>query len=212
MIAIIDSGVANLRSVQKGFECVEADARIVEDPLTLRDASGIVLPGVGAFADGISKLRGGGFVEPLLRAIEEGKPVLGICLGLHVLFSESEEFGHHAGLNVIKGRVVRFTDVAVSGNGNSVRPRLKIPHMGWNRIRIEQQAPIFKGIPDGGFFYFVHSYYVQPEDESVIAATTEYGLRFTSVLWRDNLFACQFHPEKSQALGLQLLKNFASLT
>jgi glutamine amidotransferase len=212
MIAIIDSGVANLRSVQKGFECVEADARIVEDPLTLRDASGIVLPGVGAFADGISKLRGGGFVEPLLRAIEEGKPVLGICLGLHVLFSESEEFGHHAGLNVIKGRVVRFTDVAVSGNGSGVHPRLKIPHMGWNRIRIEQQAPIFKGIPDGGFFYFVHSYYVQPEDESVIAATTEYGLRFTSVLWRDNLFACQFHPEKSQALGLQLLKNFASLT
>ncbi len=212
MIAIIDSGIANLRSVQKGFERVEADARIVEDPLALRDASAIVLPGVGAFADGISKLRDGGFIEPLHRAIEQGKPVLGICLGLHFLFSESEEFGHHAGLNVIKGRVVRFTDVAVSGNGNSLHSRLKIPHMGWNRIRIEQQAPIFKGIPDGGFFYFVHSYYVQPEDESVIAATTEYGLRFTSALWRDNLFACQFHPEKSQALGLQLLKNFASLT
>lgn len=212
MIAIIDSGIANLRSVQKGFERVEADARIVEDPRTLRDASAIVLPGVGAFADGIGKLRNGGFIEPLLRAIEEGKPVLGICLGLHFLFSESEEFGHHAGLNVIKGRVVRFTDVAVSGNGNRLHSRLKIPHMGWNRIRIEQQAPVFKGIPDGAFFYFVHSYYVQPEDESVIAATTEYGLRFTSVLWRDNLFACQFHPEKSQALGLQLLKNFASLT
>ena len=212
MIAIIDSGIANLRSVQKGFERVEADARIVEDPLALLDASGIVLPGVGAFADGISKLRDGGFVEPLRRAIEEGKPVLGICLGLHFLFSESEEFGHHAGLNVIKGRVVRFADVAGSGNGNSVRSRLKIPHMGWNQIRIERQAPIFKGIPDGGFFYFVHSYYVQPEDENVIAATTEYGLRFASVLWRDNLFACQFHPEKSQTLGLQLLKNFASLT
>lgn len=213
MIAIIDSGVANLRSVQKGFERVEADARIVEDPLTLRDASGIVLPGVGAFADGISKLRDGGFVEPLLRAIEEGKPVLGICLGLHFLFSESEEFGHHAGLNVIKGRVVRFTNnlpVPPFRKGG-VGGFLKIPHMGWNRIRIEQQAPIFKGIPDGAFFYFVHSYYVQPEDEGVIAATTEYGIRFTSVLWRDNLFACQFHPEKSQALGLQLLKNFASL-
>ncbi|WP_337288610.1 imidazole glycerol phosphate synthase subunit HisH [Candidatus Methylomirabilis sp.] len=212
MIAIIDSGIANLRSVQKGFERVEADAKVVEDPRALRDASGIVLPGVGAFADGISKLRDGGFIEPLLRAIEEGKPVLGICLGLHFLFSESEEFGHHTGLNIIKGRVVRFTDVALSGNGCSARSRLKIPHMGWNRIRIERQAPIFKGIPDGAFFYFVHSYYVQPEDESVIAATTEYGLRFTSVLWRDNLFACQFHPEKSQALGLQLLKNFASLT
>ncbi|MBI2884173.1 MAG: imidazole glycerol phosphate synthase subunit HisH [Candidatus Methylomirabilis oxyfera] len=210
MIAIIDSGIANLRSVQKGFERVEADAKVVEDPRTLRDASGIVLPGVGAFADGISKLQDGGFVEPLLRAIEAGKPVLGICLGLHFLFSESEEFGHHAGLNIIKGRVVRFKNAAVGAIRES--PLLKIPHMGWNRIRIERQAPIFKGIPDGAFFYFVHSYYVQPEDKSVIAATTEYGLQFTSALWRDNLFACQFHPEKSQALGLQLLKNFASLT
>ncbi|HWQ70453.1 MAG TPA: imidazole glycerol phosphate synthase subunit HisH [Patescibacteria group bacterium] len=210
MIAIIDSGIANLRSVQKGFERVGADAKVVEDPRTLRDASGIVLPGVGAFADGISKLRDGGFIEPLLRAIEVGKPVLGICLGLHFLFSESEEFGHHVGLNIIKGRVVRFKNAAVGAIRES--PLLKIPHMGWNRIRIERQAPIFKGIPDGAFFYFVHSYYVQPEDESVIAATTEYGLRFTSALWRDNLFACQFHPEKSQALGLQLLKNFASLT
>jgi glutamine amidotransferase len=212
MIAIIDSGIANLRSVQKGFERIGADARIVEDSRALKEASGIVLPGVGAFADGISQLRQSGFVEPLLRAIEAGKPVLGICLGLHFLFSESEEFGQHAGLNVIKGRVVRFTDSALSGNGCNAGPRLKIPHMGWNQIRIERRAPIFAGIPDGAFFYFVHSYYVQPEDEQVIAATTEHGLRFTSVLWRDNLFACQFHPEKSQTLGLQLLKNFAALT
>jgi glutamine amidotransferase len=212
MIAIIDSGIANLRSVQKGFEHVGADAKIVEDPRAIRDASGIVLPGVGAFRDGITKLRDGGFVEPLLQAIDGGQPVLGICLGLHFLFSESEEFGHHKGLNVIKGRVVRFPDAASFRDGGGTQARLKIPHMGWNRIRIERQAPIFKGIPDGGFFYFVHSYYVQPEDECVIAATTEYGQRFTSVLWRDNLFACQFHPEKSQGLGLQLLKNFASLT
>lgn len=212
MIAIIDSGIANLRSVQRGFERVGADARIVDDPGTLRDAFGIVLPGVGAFADGIGKLQDGGFVEPLLRAIEAGKPVLGICLGLHFLFSESEEFGHHAGLNIIKGRVVRFTDGALSNNGHTTASRLKIPHMGWNRIRIERRAPIFKDIPDGAFFYFVHSYFVQPEDERVIAATTEYGRRFTSALWRENLFACQFHPEKSQALGLQLLRNFASLT
>ncbi|NJD69677.1 MAG: imidazole glycerol phosphate synthase subunit HisH [candidate division NC10 bacterium] len=210
MIAIIDSGIANLRSVQKGFERVGADARIVDDPGTLRDAFGIVLPGVGAFADGIGKLQDGGFVEPLLRAIEAGKPVLGICLGLHFLFSESEEFGHHAGLNIIKGRVVRFTNAAVVAAREP--PLLKIPHMGWNRIRIERQAPIFKDIPDGAFFYFVHSYFVQPEDERVIAATTEYGRRFTSALWRENLFACQFHPEKSQVLGLQLLRNFASLT
>lgn len=212
MIAIIDSGIANLRSVQKGFERVGADARIVEDPEALRGASGIVLPGVGAFRDGITKLQDGGFVEPLLRAIDAGKPILGICLGLHFLFSESEEFGHHKGLNVIKGRVVRFPDKASSREGAGTDERLKIPHMGWNRIRIERQAPIFKGIPDGGFFYFVHSYYVQPEDEEVVAATTEYGLRFASVLRRDNLFACQFHPEKSQSLGLQLLKNFASIT
>ena len=212
MIAIIDSGIANLRSVQKGFEHVGADAKIVDGPRALRDASGIVLPGVGAFRDGITKLQDGGFVEPLLQAIDAGKPILGICLGLHFLFSESEEFGHHKGLNIIKGRVVRFPDAASFSDGCGTKARLKIPHMGWNQIRIERQAPIFKGIPDGGFFYFVHSYYVQPEDEGVIAATTEYGLTFTSVLWRDNLFACQFHPEKSQSLGLQLLKNFASLT
>lgn len=212
MIAIIDSGIANLRSVQKGFERVGATASVVEDPRALRDASGIVLPGVGAFSDGIAKLRDGGFVQPLLQAIDEGTPVLGICLGLHFLFSESEEFGHHKGLNIVKGRVVRFPDTPPAGGGGATGPRLKIPHMGWNRIRIEQPAPILNGIPDGGFFYFVHSYYVQPEDEGVVAATTEYGLRFSSVLWRDNLFACQFHPEKSQGLGLRLLKNFASLT
>ena len=211
MIAIIDSGIANLRSAQKGFERVGADAKIVDDPRALRDASGIVLPWVGAFRDGITKLRDGGFVEPLLRAIEVGKPVLGICLGLHFLFSESEEFGHHKGLDVIKGRVVRFPEAVASRNGGGMMARLKVPHMGWNRIRIERQAPIFKGIPDGGFFYFVNSYYVVPDDEGIIAATTEYGRRFTSILWRDNLFACQFHPEKSQTLGLQLLKNFASL-
>ncbi len=211
MIAVIDSGIANLRSVQKGFERVGADAKIVDDPRALRDASGIVLPGVGAFRDGITKLQDGGFVEPLLQAIDAGKPILGICLGLHFLFSESEEFGQHKGLNIIKGRVVRFPEATLSSDGGGTKARLKIPHMGWNRIEIVRQAPIFKGIPDGGFFYFVHSYYVQPEDEGVIAATTEYGLTFTSVLWRDNLFACQFHPEKSQSLGLQLLKNFASL-
>ncbi len=212
MIAIIDSGIANLRSVQKGFERVGVDAKIVEAPGALRDASGIVLPGVGAFRDGITKLHDGGFVEPLLQAIDAGKPILGICLGLHFLFSESEEFGHHKGLDIIKGRVVRFPDAVASLHGGATKARLKVPHMGWNRIRIERQAPIFRGIPDGAFFYFVHSYYVEPEHEDVIAATTEHGLRFTSVLWRENLFACQFHPEKSQAFGLHLLKNFASLT
>lgn len=205
MIAIIDSGIANLRSVQKGFERAGYEAKIVEDPRALKDARGVVLPGVGAFADGITKLKEAGFVEPLLRAIEEGKPVLGICLGLHFLFSESEEFGVHTGLDLIKGRVRRFPD-------QTPDLKLKIPHMGWNRIRITQPAPLFKGIPDGSFFYFVHSYYVEPEDEGVVAATTEYGIRFASVIWRGNLFATQFHPEKSQALGLRLLENFGRLT
>ena len=209
MIAVIDSGIANLRSVQKGFERVGAEARIVEDADALAGAAGIVLPGVGAFADGIAKLVSRGFVEPLRRAIEGGTPVLGICLGLHFLFSESEEFGRHRGLDLLPGRVRRFDE------GTLTRPdpalRLKVPHMGWNRVRIERPAPILAGLPQDPFFYFVHSYYVEPADPAVIAGTTEYGVRFTSVIWRDNLFATQFHPEKSQASGLQVLRNFAAL-
>jgi glutamine amidotransferase len=209
MIAIIDSGIANLRSVEKGFARVGCEARIIEDPRLLAEAAGIVLPGVGAFADGIAKLTTHGFNEPLRRAIEQGKPVLGICLGLHFLFSESEEFGRHKGLDLLPGRVRRFaddvTDPAAPGT------RLKVPHMGWNRVRVERPVPILAGLPESPYFYFVHSYYVEPTDPGVVAGTTEYGIRFTSVIWRHNLFATQFHPEKSQAAGLQLLKNFAAL-
>ena len=209
MIAIIDSGIANLRSVEKALLRVGGAAAVIDDPRRLRDAAGIILPGVGAFADGISKLQSGGFIEPLRREIERGKPTLGICLGLHFLFSESEEFGLHKGLDLIPGRVVRFRDDLT----DPVAPgaRLKIPHMGWNRLRIERPAPILAGLPDEPFFYFVHSYYVAPADPGVAAATTEYGTRFTSVIWRDNLFATQFHPEKSQGAGLRLLANFAAL-
>ena len=209
MIAVIDSGIANLRSVQKGFERVGADARIVEDANALAGAGGIVLPGVGAFADGIDKLLSHGFVEPLRRAIEQGTPVLGICLGLHFLFSESEEFGRHRGLDLLPGRVRRFDEAALVQPDPSVR--LKVPHMGWNQVRIERPAPILAGLPEDPFFYFVHSYYVEPADPAVTAGTTEYGIRFTSIIWQDNLFATQFHPEKSQATGLQLLRNFAAL-
>jgi glutamine amidotransferase len=209
MIAIIDSGIANLRSVQKGFERVGGEARIVEEPRLLSEAAGIVLPGVGAFADGIAKLTRQGFVEPLRRAIEQGKPVLGICLGLHFLFSESEEFGVHAGMDLLPGRVRRFAgdmpDPAVRG------ATLKVPHMGWNRVRTVRPAPILAGLPEEPFFYFVHSYYVEPADQNVTAGITEYGSPFTSVIWRNNLFATQFHPEKSQAAGLRLLENFAGL-
>ena len=209
MIAIIDSGIANLRSVEKALLRLGAEATVIDDPRRLQDAAGIILPGVGAFADGIAKLQSRGFIEPLRREIERGKPTLGICLGLHFLFSESEEFGIHKGLELIRGRVVRFRDDTPdpSASGN----RLKIPHMGWNRLRIERPAPILAGLPEEPFFYFVHSYYVAPTDPAVTAATTEYGIRFTSVIWRDNLFATQFHPEKSQGAGLTLLQNFAAL-
>lgn len=209
MIAIIDSGIANLRSVEKALLCLGADAAVIDDPRRLREAAGIVLPGVGAFADGIAKLQSGGFIDPLRREIERGKPTLGICLGLHFLFSESQEFGLHKGLDLIPGRVVRFRD-DMPGPGTP-GARLKIPHMGWNRLRIERPAPILADLPDEPYFYFVHSYYVAPTDLDVTAATTEYGTRFTSVVWRDNLFATQFHPEKSQGAGLALLKNFAML-
>lgn len=210
MIAVIDSGIANLRSVEKGFGRLGVEAAVIEDPRRLREAAGIVLPGVGAFADGIAKLTTHGFVEPLLREIERGKPVLGICLGLHFLFSESEEFGVHKGLDLLAGRVRRFAD----GMPDPETPgaRLKVPHMGWNRVRIDRPVPILAGLPAEPYFYFVHSYYVEPADPDVTAGSTEYGTRFTSVIWRDNLFATQFHPEKSQAAGLQLLKNFAALT
>lgn len=211
MIAIIDSGIANLRSVEKGFEKVGVPARVVKEPAVLREAAGIVLPGVGAFADGIATLKAAGFIEPLMREIESGKPILGICLGLHFLFSESEEFGLHRGLDILRGRVRRFPESfssPVSGEGTR---QLKVPHMGWNEVHLHREVPIMEGIPDDSYFYFVHSYYVEPDEPGVIAGMTEYGVRFTSMIWRDNLFATQFHPEKSQALGLQLLANFGRL-
>ncbi len=209
MIAIVDSGIANLRSVEKAFARLGAAAEIINDPVRLQAAHGVVLPGVGAFGDAIAKLRGQGFAERLAAEIARGKPVLGICLGLHVLFSESEEFGRHRGLDVLAGRVRRFAERAADPWLPGAR--LKIPHNGWNRVRVERPAPILQGLPEESHFYFVHSYYVEPADPGVVAGSTEYGARFASVIWRDNLFATQFHPEKSQAAGLALLKNFAEL-
>jgi len=211
MIAIIDSGIANLRSVEKGFEKVGVPARVVNDPSLLRDAAGIVLPGVGAFAEGIAMLKAAGFIEPLMREIEAGKPILGICLGLHFLFSESEEFGLHKGLDILRGRVRRFPECVPSPDDGPRSLKLKVPHMGWNQVRLQRGVPIMDGIPDDSYFYFVHSYYVEPDEQGIIAGLTEYGVRFTSMIWRDNLFATQFHPEKSQALGLRLLANFGRL-
>jgi len=200
MIAIVNSGIANVRSVQKGFETMGFSARIIEDPTGLRAGiRALVLPGVGAFRGGIDYLRNRGFLEPLSRWIEAGRPLLGICLGFQLLCAESEEFGHHEGLRVFPGRVKRFPQ------------GLKVPHMGWNSIHLERNIPLLEGIPEGSYFYFVHSYYLDCPDPSLIAATTEYGAPFPSVICRGNVYATQFHPEKSQKLGLQILKNFGGL-
>jgi glutamine amidotransferase len=166
----------------------------------------VVLPGVGAFKDCMDNLKNYGLVDPILLAIKSGKPFLGICLGLQLLFSESEEFGRHEGLDVIKGKVVRFPSELRTQNAE-----LKIPHMGWNDIKIKNRPPVLKDIADGSYLYFVHSYYVVPNDDSITATKTYYGIDFVSSIWKDNIFACQFHPEKSQKVGLQILKNFGDM-
>jgi len=206
MIAIIDYGMGNLRSVQKGFEKVGFDAVVTQDPKAVLEADKIVLPGVGAFADCMRNLEQGGFVDPILKVIRDGRPFLGICLGLQLLFTESEEFGLHKGLDVIPGRVVRFPE-GMEDNGEE----LKVPHMGWNQICVSRKPPVFDGIEEGSNVYFVHSFYVKPEDEGVIATTTNYGIEFCSSIWKDNIVATQFHPEKSQEIGLKILKNFGEM-
>jgi glutamine amidotransferase len=197
MIAIIDYGMGNLRSVEKGFLKIGADVKVTSDQKTVGDAHAIVLPGVGAFRDCMRNLEEMSLLEAVVKAIKEGKPYLGICLGLQILFAESEEFGRSEGLNIFGGKVVRFPE-----NG------LKVPHMGWNTINILNRPPMFDGIDDESFFYFVHSFYVMPDHTDLIATTTDYGVTFTSMVWKDNVFATQFHPEKSQELGLRILKGF----
>ncbi len=199
MIAIVDYGAGNLRSVQKGFERNGVDARITDDPATIRRARGVVLPGVGAFRDCYDGIAERGLTELVIETVSAGKPFLGICVGLQLLFTESEEGGHHQGFDIVRGSVARFP--------SSIDR--KVPHMGWNQIEIvRKECPLFNGIESGSFVYFVHSYYVKPIEESVIACATEYGVTFCSAVWRDNLFGVQFHPEKSQQIGLRMLKNF----
>ena len=205
MIAIVDYDMGNLKSVQKAFEAVGHRAAVTRDPKAIADASHVVLPGVGAFGDCMRNLERYGLVEPVTKAIAAGKPFLGICLGFQLLFSESEEFGTHRGLGVIPGKVVRFPS-----NGSPAH--LKVPHMGWNSITIWQRSPVLEGVPDGAFMYFVHSYYVVPDDRAVACTMTDYGTPFVSSIARDNIFACQFHPEKSQAEGLKIIRNFGSLS
>jgi len=201
MIKIVDYGMGNLRSVQKAFEKLGVPATICDRADQLADAEKMVLPGVGAFRDAISELRQKGMVEPVLAHIAAGRPLLGICLGLQLLMDVSYEDGQWEGLGVIPGKAVRFED----------RAGLKVPHMGWNSLEVAGRQPLLEGLPAEAHFYFVHSYYVVPEDETVIAARTDYGEQFVSVIARGNLFATQFHPEKSQRVGLKLLQNFAEL-
>lgn len=197
MLAIIDYGMGNLRSVSKALEAAGApDVRIVSEAKEILKADKIVLPGVGAMGEAIAALRRLRLIEPIKESIFR-KPFLGICLGLQLLFTESEEGGRVKGLGIFKGKVKRFSE------------RLKVPHMGWNQVEQRNTgSPILEGIPDNSFFYFCHSYYVVPDDKSIIASKTGYGKEFVSSINKDNLFACQFHPEKSQAMGLRLLKNF----
>jgi imidazole glycerol-phosphate synthase subunit HisH len=202
MIAIIDYGMGNLQSVQKAFLKLGVDADIITEPRKINAASHVVLPGVGAFGDAIKGLEQAGFVEPIIAAIQSGKPFLGICLGLQMLFTESNEGGRFLGLNIIPGREDRFPTIA----------GLKVPQIGWNQIKqTKPDNPLLANIPDNAYVYFVHSYYVIPDNPKVIASTTDYGISFTSMIWQDNLFATQFHPEKSQKIGLQILANFAKI-
>jgi glutamine amidotransferase len=198
MIAIIDYGMGNLRSVQKGFERCGFEAVVTRAAAQIESARGVVLPGVGAFSACMENLRRFDLIEPICRAVRQQKPFLGICLGFQLLFSESAEFGKQKGLDLFPGRVVGFQP----------SENLKVPHMGWNRIEKKKATPFLDGIATGDYVYFVHSFYVVPQDESVVATTTDYGEEFVSSIATERLFACQFHPEKSQELGLRILANF----
>lgn len=200
MIAIVDYGMGNLRSVQKAFEKLGVGAEIVRSPEQIHQAEKLVLPGVGAFRDAIHELQRLNLDEPIREHIRRDKPFLGICLGLQLLFDVSFEDGEWKGLGVLAGDVVRFPEM----------PELKVPHMGWNTLDRARPVPLLEGVPSDASVYFVHSYYVRPQDESVVAARTNYGVSFTSMIARGNLFATQFHPEKSQKVGLRLLENFAT--
>jgi glutamine amidotransferase len=203
MIALIDYGSGNLRSAQRALLKVGADVQVVRRPEELTDAEAVVLPGVGAFDDCVNALQKQELLEASRNFIQSGRPFLGICVGYQAMFEKSEEFNScAAGLGIFKGKVVRFTE----------EPGLKIPQIGWNQIEIaKSECPLFRGIPSGSYVYFVHSFFPQPVDPSIVATRTNYGQPFASAVWSDNVYATQFHPEKSQNVGLQLLKNFVEL-
>lgn len=206
MITIIDYQMGNLRSVQKAFENVGFEARITADKQEIAAAEKLVLPGVGGFGDAIEELRKRDLESPIRDFVSSGRPILGICLGLQLLFETGYEGGTHRGLGLLAGEVVRFQGPAYGGPEG-----LKVPHMGWNRVTKRSAAPILADTTDGTHFYFVHSYHVCPADRSVVALSCDYGGEFCAMIWHENLYATQFHPEKSQADGLKLLQRFAEL-
>ncbi|WP_457641924.1 imidazole glycerol phosphate synthase subunit HisH [Persephonella sp.] len=198
MITVVDYGMGNLRSVAKALEKVGFDVKVSSDPADIKNAEAIVVPGVGAFGDAIHNLERFGLLEEVVKSIEAGKPYLGICLGLQILFEYSYEFGEHKGLGVLKGKVIRFEN----------KEGYKVPHMGWNQVWIKQKEGLFSDIKDGEYYYFVHSFYAVPSDENDIASLTDYSVSFCSAVQKDHVWAVQFHPEKSQKAGLKLLENF----
>jgi len=203
VVALLDYGSGNLRSVHKALRFLNANVRLVTEPAGLKEARAAVLPGVGAFDDCLNALRKQELLEACRDFIRSGRPFLGICVGYQALFERSEEFNScAAGLGIFQGKVVRFSE----------QPGLKVPQIGWNQIEIVQPAcPLLRGIESGSHVYFVHSFYPRPTEESIVATRTTYGETFASAVWKDNVFATQFHPEKSQKVGLQLLKNFLDL-
>ena len=199
MVTILDYAINNLRSVEKAFQSMKIPVEVTDDPSRVLAASKLVLPGVGAFADAMNNLESRNLRECLVQKVSAGTPLLGVCLGLQLLFSESEEFGFHQGIGFIPGKVRRLP------------AHLRVPHIGWNQLHLKQPDPLLKGIEDESFVYFVHSYFADPVDASDILATTDYGIEFAAIVRRGNVWATQFHPEKSQEVGLRLLRNFAEM-
>jgi imidazole glycerol-phosphate synthase subunit HisH len=205
VIAVVDYGMGNLRSVQKALQRAGGDAVVTPDPALLAKAAKVVLPGVGAFPQAMDRLRSAGLAGPLVQAARDGKPFLAICLGFQLLFETSYEGGECGGLGVFAGKVVRFDF------GPEFVPPLRVPHMGWNGLIWDRPCPLLGGVEPGSHVYFAHSYHVVPADPSIVCTTTDYGRPFVSSVWRDNVFATQFHPEKSQSVGLKILENFVKL-
>ena len=216
MIALIDYGISNLRSVQKAFEHLDTEVTLVDTPDRLAQAERLILPGVGAFPAGMKGLQERGLIEPIKQAVREGKPLIGICLGMQLLFESSDEMGETQGLGLLPGQVTRIRETrsrtqGAKGKFQIPNSKLKIPHMGWNQLDVVRDHPLVRDLVSRSYAYFVHSYAIYPEDQNIVLATTDYGSPFASIVGRGNVCGLQFHPEKSQAVGLKLLRNFLSL-